>query len=123
MGVTDTLMVSPGYGADGLSAVAVGSDLHSILFYARAGVTTGLPPFYTAAAARHDAAERARLERLGRVLVGFCAAPLCPLVRTAHGWLAGLGIDPGLLETGRGNTQAMALTLAVMPGLTLQAPS
>jgi hypothetical protein len=47
MSVTDTAMVSALLGADALAAVAVGSDLYSILFYLGAGVLGGLAPFCT----------------------------------------------------------------------------
>jgi len=49
MSVTDVAMASALFGADALAAVAVGSDLYSILFYLGAGVLGGLAPFYTAA--------------------------------------------------------------------------
>lgn len=54
MSITDTMMVSALFGAEALAAVAVGSDLYSILFYPGAGVLGGLAPFYTAAVVRAD---------------------------------------------------------------------
>src|SRR5688572_8218209 len=54
MSVTDTVMVSLYFGTDALAAVAVGSDLYSILFYLCAGVLGGIAPFYTAAVTRKE---------------------------------------------------------------------
>jgi MATE family multidrug resistance protein len=119
MSITDTAMVSALFGAEALAAVAVGSDLYSILFYLGAGVLGGLAPFYTAAAVRADPAEQARLERLGLILVALLAAPLVPAVWLAPDWLARLGLDPAFLDRGRGYTHAIALTLAPMLGVAL----
>jgi MATE family multidrug resistance protein len=119
MGVTDTVMVSRLFGAEALAAVAVGSDLYSILYYFGAGVLSGLAPFYTAAVVRADPADRARLERIGQVAVALVAAVLMPVVWTAPDWLAAAGLDAALLEQGRGYTRAMALTLLPMLGVVL----
>jgi MATE family multidrug resistance protein len=119
MGVTDTVMVSRLFGAEALAAVAVGSDLYSIVYYFGAGVLSGLAPFYTAAVVRADAAERARLERIGQVAVALVAALLMPVVWTAPDWLAAAGLDAALLDLGRGYTRAMALTLLPMLGVVL----
>ena len=119
MSITDTAMVAALFGAEALAAVAVGSDLYSILFYLGAGVLGGLAPFYTAAAVRADPAERARLERIGLILVALLATLLVPVVWLAPDWLAGLGLDPALLDQGRGYTRAIALTLAPMLGVAL----
>jgi multidrug resistance protein, MATE family len=119
LSVTDTLMVSAAFGAEALAAVAVGSDFYSILFYLAAGTIAGLAPFYAAAVARADPAERARLEQTGRVLVLGLAAVLVPVVWTAPDWLGRLGLDPDLLAAGRGYTRAMALTLVPMLGVML----
>ena len=91
MSVTDTVMVSALFGAEALAAVAVGSDLYSILFYLGAGVLAGFAPLYTAAVVRADPDERLRLERSGRMAVALIAALLAPLVWTAPDWLARLG--------------------------------
>jgi MATE family multidrug resistance protein len=119
MSITDTIMVSALFGADALAAVAVGSDFYSILFYLGAGTIGGLVPFYAAAVARADHADRARLERIGQIIVLLLAAVLVPTVWTAPDWLALLGLDEGLLETGRGYTRTMALTLVPMLGVML----
>ena len=119
MSVTDTAMVSALFGAEALAAVAVGSDLYSIVFYLGAGVLAGFAPLYTAAVVRADPAERARLERSGRLAVALIAALLAPLVWTAPDWLARLGLDPDLLSQGRGYTRAMAATLVPMLGVAL----
>ena len=119
MSVTDTAMVSVLFGADALAAVAVGSDFYSIVFYLGAGILGGLAPFYTAATVRSDPAERARLLRIGWVMVGLVAALTVPLVWSSPDWLATLGLDAGLLEQGRGYTSAMALTLVPMLGVML----
>lgn len=73
MSVTDTVMVSALFGAEALAAVAVGSDLYSIVFYLGAGVLAGFAPLYTAAAFRADPHARLRLERSGRVAVAIVA--------------------------------------------------
>lgn len=119
MSVTDTVMVSTLFGAEALAAVAVGSDLYSILFYLGAGTLAGLAPFYTAAAVRGDPAERARLLRIGWVIVSLVATPLVPLLWSAPQWLGPLGLDHALLDQGAGYTRAMALTLVPMLGVVL----
>ena len=119
MSVTDTVMVSALFGADALAAVAVGSDLYSILFYLCAGTLGGIAPFYTAAVARADAAERVRLERIGWAMAGLLAVLTVPLVWFAPVWLARFGLDPRLLEHGEGYTHAIALTLIPMLGVSL----
>lgn len=119
MSITDSVMVSVLFGAEALAAVAVGSDFYSILFYLGAGTIGGLVPFYAAAVARSDAGERARLERVGRVLVLLLAAVLVPVVWTAPDWLGVLGLEQGLLDAGRGYTRTMALTLVPMLGVML----
>lgn len=119
MSVTDAAMVSSLFGADALASVAVGSDLYSIVFYLGAGILGGLTPFYTAAMVRVDPAERARLHRIGWMIVGFAAMLLVPLVGSSPDWLARLGLDRDLLERGRGYTGAMALTLVPMLGVML----
>jgi len=117
MSITDAAMVSLLFGADALAAVAVGSDLYSILFYLGAGTLAGLAPFYAASVVRSDPMERARLERIGRVAVALLAAVLVPALWTAPDWLGALGLDSGLLNQGRGYTQVMALTLLPMLGV------
>lgn len=119
MSITDTLMVSVSFGAEALAAVAVGSDLQSILFYLGAGTISGIAPLYAAAAGRMDPAERARLERAGQALVLLLALMLGPALWTAPDWLPLLGLDRDLLEAGRGYTRAMALTLVPLLGVTL----
>ncbi len=119
MSVTDTVMVGASFGAEALAAVAVGSDFYSILFYLGAGTIGGLVPFYAAAVSRADDCERARLMRVGQIVVLLLSALFVPIVWTAPDWLAGLGLDPGLLDTGRGYTRMMALTLVPMLGVML----
>jgi multidrug resistance protein, MATE family len=119
MSVTDTVMVSASFGPNALAAVAVGSDFYSILFYLGAGTIGGLVPFYAAAVARSDPSERARLERIGLVIVLMLAAVLVPVVWTAPDWLGRLGLDQSLLDIGRGYTRTMALTLLPMLGVML----
>lgn len=119
MSVTDTAVVSALFGTDALAAVAVGSDLYSIVFYLGAGVLAGLAPFVAGATARRDAAELLRLERTGWLLVGLLAAVSVPTVWSAPHWLAVLGLDPSLLAAGQGYTRAMALTLIPMLGVAL----
>lgn len=119
MSITDTVMVSASFGPEALAAVAVGSDFYSILFYLGAGTIGGLVPFYAAAAARSDLRERARLERIGRVIVLLLALVLVPVVWTAPGWLGYLGLDQTLLDAGRDYTHTMALTLVPMLGVML----
>ncbi|HEY9538871.1 MAG TPA: MATE family efflux transporter, partial [Kiloniellaceae bacterium] len=117
MSVTDTVMVSAIFGTDALAAVAVGSDLYSIVFYLSAGVLGGIAPFYTAAVTRSDPHERARLARIGWMTVGLLAALTVPVVWLAPLWLRYCGLEPGLLDAGGGYTRAMALTLVPMLGV------
>lgn len=119
MSVTDTVMVSALFGADALAAVAVGSDLYSIIFYFCAGTLGGLAPFYTAAVTRADAVSRARLERMGWIMVALLALLSVPAVWSAPAWLEYLGLGRGLLDEGTGYTRSMALTLIPMLGVTL----
>lgn len=119
MSVTDTAMVSALFGTDALAAVAVGSDLYSIVFYLGAGVLAGLAPFVTGATARRDVADLLRLERTGWLLVGLLAILSVPTVWCAPQWLAGLGLDPHLLAEGQGYTRVMALTIVPMLGVAL----
>lgn len=119
MSVTDTAMVARLFGAEALAAVAVGSDLYSILYYFGAGILGGLAPFYTAAVVRGDTNAKVRLQRTGWVGVLLVAVILVPIVWSAPDWLRPMGIDPALLDQGRGYTQAMALTLLPMLGVVL----
>lgn len=119
MSITDTMMVSMMFGAEALAAVSVGSDLYSIAFYICAGTLGGVAPFYAAAVARGDGADRARLERIGWAMAILLALPAVPLVWFAPHWLEYLGLDAGLLAQGEAFTQVMALTLIPMLGVTL----
>lgn len=119
MSLTDTIMVSAYFGADALAAVAVGSDLQSIVFYFGAGILGGLAPFYTAALARGQGAERRRLYRIGGVLVAALALLGAPLLWSAPDWLRHVGLDAGLLERGRGYTRSMAVLLVPMLAIAL----
>jgi MATE family multidrug resistance protein len=117
MSVTDTVMVSKMYGAEALAAVAVGSDLYSILFYLCAGALGGIAPFYTAAVTRKDANKRSRLERSGWMMASLLAAMAVPAVWFSPIWLERFGLQRDLLELGRGYTQSIALTLIPMLGV------
>lgn len=119
MSVTDAAMVSALFGTDAFAAVAIGSDLYSILFYVGAGVIAGLSPFYTAAMSRKDAAGADRLQRVGWRLVALCALVAVPAVWFAPRWLGVFGLDEDLLARGQGYTRAMALTLIPMLGVVL----
>ncbi|MDA8586088.1 MATE family efflux transporter [Rhodobacteraceae bacterium] len=119
MSVTDAAMVARLFGTEAMAAVAVGSDLYSILYYFGAGILGGLAPFYTAAVVRADIDARIRLQRIGQVGVLLVAALLVPIIWSAPDWLRPMGIDPILLDQGRGYTQAMALTLLPMLGVVL----
>lgn len=119
MSITDTMMVSLMFGAEALAAVSVGSDLYSIVFYICAGTLGGVAPFYAQAVARQDGADRRRLERIGWMIAGLLALPAVPLVWLAPHWLVHFGLDAGLLRQGGSFTQAMALTLIPMLGVTL----
>ena len=119
MSITDVFMVQASFGAEALAAVAVGSDLYSIVFYLGAGTLAGLTPFYTAAAIRSDPVERARLVQIGWTIVWLTCLLVVPVVWWSPDWLTAIGIDGGLLEPGRGYTRAMALTLVPMLGVML----
>jgi MATE family multidrug resistance protein len=119
MSVADAVMVSVLFGTDAFAAVAVGSDLYSIVFYLCAGTLGGIAPFYTAAVTRADNAGRRRLERIGWMTVGLLAMLTVPVVWLAPIWLEALGLQPSLLQQGQGYTRAMALTLIPMLGVML----
>src|SRR3546814_16137624 len=74
MSVTDTVMVSAIFGTDALAAVAVGSDLYSIVFYLSAGVLGGIAPFYTAAVTR----SRSEGRRGGQACGSTCRSRWAP---------------------------------------------
>jgi len=113
MSVTDTLMAAQ-FGIAALAAVAVGSDFYSIVFTFAAGAMAGLAPLYAAASAAGNAARLRRLRAAGWMLVALLAVGLAPLAWFAPDLLRAVGIPRELLETGRGYTQAMALTLVPM---------
>ena len=119
MSITDAAMVSAMVGTEAFAAVAVGSDLYSIIFYLGAGIVSGVAPFYAAAVVRQGRLERARLRRVGWLIAACVAVLAIPIVWTAPGWLALAGLDAGLLDTGRGYTRSVALTLAPMLGVAL----
>ncbi len=118
MSLTDTLMVSDSFGADALAAVAVGSDLQSILFYLGAGTIGGLALLYAAAVARSDDRDRARLEQSGQMVVLLLAVVLVPVLWTSPEWLL-FGLVQHLLQAGEGYTRTMALTLVPLLGVAL----
>ena len=114
MSVTDTMMVSWFFGAEALAAVAVGSDLYSIVFYLGAGIIGGLSPFFAEAVARRSVVEQIKYRLAGWFVTGTTAIILFPLVWFAPYTLGLVGLDQGLLEAGRGYTRAMAFTLLPM---------
>lgn len=119
MSVTDAAMVASLFGTEALAAVAVSSDLYSILYYFGAGILGGLAPFYTAAVVHADTGAQLRLQRIGQLSVLFIAALLAPVIWNAPDWLRPIGIDSALLEQGRGYSRTMALTLVPMLGVVL----
>lgn len=119
MSVTDAMMVAWLFGTDAFAAVAIGSDLYSIIFYLCAGTLGGLAPFYTAAVTRGDVADAARLHRIGWAMAALLALVAVPAVWFAPYWLRPFGLDPALLTQGEGFTQTMALTLVPMLGVSL----
>lgn len=119
MSVTDTLMVSLLFGTEALAAVAIGSDLYSIVFYLCAGIIGGVTPFYTGAVTRGDVAEQRGLRLAGWLIVALLCLLAVPLVWLAPDWLVWCGLDRALLDRGRGFTAAMALTLVPMLGVML----
>lgn len=114
MSVTDTMMVSWLFGTEALAAVAVGSDFYSIVFYLGTGVIAGLSPFFAKATADKSVAEQDKYRRIGWFITIATAILLFPLVWLAPDALGYVGLDRSLLETGRGYTRAMALTLVPM---------
>jgi MATE family multidrug resistance protein len=119
MSLTDTAMVAALFGTSAMAAVAVGSDLYSILFYLGAGVLAGFAPLYAGAVARSDEHGRRRLERLGWLTALLLACALVPAVWLSPIWLRPLGLDRALLDEGAGYTRTMALTLVPMLGVVL----
>jgi MATE family multidrug resistance protein len=111
MSVTDTVMVSALSGAEALAAVAVGSDLYSIVFYLGAGVLAGFAPLYTAAVVRADGDAPLLLERSGRVAV---AALLVPWSGPRLTGSPASASRPTCCHRDRGYTRAMAVTLPPM---------
>jgi MATE family multidrug resistance protein len=114
MSVTDTMMVSWFFGTEALAAVAVGSDFYSIVFYLGTGVIAGVSPFFARAIAEKSGAAQEKYRRIGWRVTIATAIGLFPLVWLAPDMLAHAGLDRGILESGRGYTRAMALTLVPM---------
>jgi MATE family multidrug resistance protein len=119
MTITDTAMVSALFGAEALAAVAVGSDLYSILFYLGAGVLGGVAPLYTAAVVKARVTDQVRLERMGWFTVALLSILFVPLIWWSPDWLRLAGLHPDLLDQGRGFTRTMALTIIPMLGVVL----
>lgn len=119
MSVTDTMMVSWFFGTGALAAVAVGSDFYSIVFYLGAGVIAGLSPLVAKAVASKADTEATKFRQAGWVVTTATALVLFPLVWLAPDGLRLAGLDPHILEAGRGYTRAMALTLVPMLVVTL----
>lgn len=117
MSVTDAVMVSALFGTEAFAAVAVGSDLYSIVYYFGAGIVGGLAPFCAAAAARNDASEMTKLHCLGWRLVAGVGVLAAPAIWTAPNWLGAAGLDVDLLDGGKGYTRAMAVTVVPMLGV------
>ena len=118
MSVTDTLMAAA-HGAEALAAVAVASDLYSIVFYLIAGTVGGLAPLYAAAAEARDEARLRILRTAGWTVVALAAMLFAPLVWTAPSFMRYAGLDAALLARGEGYMQAMALTLVPMSATAL----
>jgi len=114
MSVTDTMMVSWFFGTEALAAVAVGSDFYSIVFYLGTGVIAGLSPFFAKAVADGSVSEQEKYRRIGWRLTVGTAVLLFPFVWCAPDLLGYASLDQGLLDSGRGYTRAMALTLVPM---------
>jgi MATE family multidrug resistance protein len=114
MSVTDTVMVSALSGAEALAAVAVGSDLYSIVFYLAAGVLAGFAPLYTAAVVRAYGDAALRLQRSGRVAVALFAALLVPWSGPRLTGSPASASRPTCCHRDRGYTRAMAVTLPPM---------
>lgn len=113
MSVTDTLMTAA-FGVEALAAVAVASDLYSILFYLAVGCIGGLGPLYAAAHATGDADRLARLRTAGTISSLILALPICALLWHTPVLLSLLGIDQDLTDAGTGYARAMACTLIPM---------
>ena len=119
MSVTDTAMVSRSSAPrrsqrSPSAATSIRSSSISAPASSPASHRSTRPPW-----SRADPAERARLERSGRLAVALLAVLLVPLVWTAPDWLARLGLEPDLLAQGQGYTRAMAVTLVPMLGVAL----
>lgn len=113
MSVTDTLMTAA-FGVEALAAVAVASDLYSILFYLAIGCIGGLGPLYAAAHAAGDADRLARLRTAGTITCLLLALPICSLLWHTPGLLRLFGIEQNLAAAGTGYARAMACTLIPM---------
>jgi MATE family multidrug resistance protein len=113
MSVTDTLMTAA-FGIEALAAVAVASDVYSILFYFAVGCIGGLGPLYAAAHSAGDADRLARLRAAGAIACALLALPLVAALWHSPVLLPMLGIGSDLVDTSTGYSRAMALTLVPM---------
>lgn len=118
MSVTDTVMAAA-HGAEALAAVAVASDLYSIVFYLIAGTIGGLAPLYAAAHEARDDPHLRTLRTAGWTVVALAAMLFAPLIWTAPSVMTYAGLDAALLSRGQGYMQAMALTLVPMSATAL----
>lgn len=113
MSITDTVMAA-GLGAETLAGVAIASDYYSLLFFLVAGTIGGLAPLYASASEGRDRDRLSRLRGAGWAIAFAFAAVVAPLVWQAPRILHGIGIDPALVEAGRGYSRIMAI--AIFPG-------
>jgi len=110
MSITDTLMAAA-IGTEALAGVAVASDYYSLLFFLLAGTIGGLAPLYAAASENGDTAHLGSLRGAGWLLALGGAAIVAPLVWQAPRVLLDIGIEPTLVDAGRGYCLVMALAL------------
>ena len=117
MGMASPTPLGPAlFGAEALAAVAVGSDLYSSSSTSRRGARRARPLLHLRRAAPTPPNGPARALRPDRRPPRH---DVRPLVWFAPDWLARLGLDPDLLDQGRGYTRAMAATLVPMLGVAL----
>lgn len=113
MSLTDVVMVGR-LGAGALAAVAVVSDLYSIVFYVATGFVLVLGPMIAEARGAGRMGEVRPLIRAGMAAAALTAGPAAALVWVAPRLLQGLGVAPQMVASGEDYARLMSGTVAVL---------
>ncbi|MGI9355564.1 MAG: MATE family efflux transporter [Rhizobiaceae bacterium] len=110
MAVTDTIMASV-LGPTALAAIAVGSDVYSIFFFALASAIGGLSPLLAQAVATADRQRMDKIRAASWVVYVLGLSIVFPIVWFSPLALSFAGVEDDLLNVGEGYVRLMALTM------------